>query len=71
MRFVVQQIPLQIAPHIPFGSLTEFHAHEDGFLAWVSPHVGQKSARVRVFLPVVSGHLVQEMTLAMHHFIVA
>ena len=41
MRLVVQQIPLQIAPYVPFRALAELHAHEDRFLAWMGPHVGQ------------------------------
>ena len=41
VRLVVQQIPLQIAPYVPFSALTELHAHEDRFLAWVRPHVGE------------------------------
>ena len=41
MRLVVQQIPLQIAPHVPFLALAELHSHEDRFLAWMRPHVGE------------------------------
>ena len=41
VRRVVQQIPLQIAPYVPFRPLAELHAHEDRFFAWVRPHVGE------------------------------
>ena len=69
--FVIQQIPLQISPDIPFSALAEFHPHEDGFLAGVGPHVGEQCSGVGVFLPVVTWHLVEKMALAMHHFVVA
>ena len=71
VRLVVEQIPLEIAPHIPFSPLAEFHPHEDRLLAGVGPHVGEQRPGVGVLLPVISRHLVQEMALPVHHFIVA
>ena len=71
MGLILQQTPLQIPPDVPFRTLGEFHAHEDGFLAWMGPHVGQQGPDVGELLPVISWHFLEEITLAMHHFIMA
>lgn len=70
VRLVIQQIPLQVSPNIPFSTLAELHAHEDRFLAGMGPHVGKQGTRVGVLLPVISWHLVKQMTLAVYDFVV-
>ena len=66
---VLQQIPVQLLIMVPFAPLAEFAAHKQQFLARMRPHKAQIGTQVGEFLPAISGHLVDQRVLAMHHFI--
>ena len=68
--FVLQQVPLQIAPDVPLAPLTELHAHKQGFLSGMGEHIAVQTPQVGKFLPLVTGHFPQHIALAVHHFIV-
>jgi hypothetical protein len=71
VAWVLEFVPFQIAPHIPFTPLTKFHPHEDGFLARVGPHVCEEGTHISKFEFITARHLVEQMALAVHHLIVA
>ena len=54
----------------PFGGLRELAAHEQQFFTRIGPHQAIERAQVGELLPRVAGHLAQQRTLAVHHFVV-
>jgi hypothetical protein len=55
---------------VPLASLSELVAHEHQLLAWLRPHIGVEEALVRELLPVVTGYLLEQRALAVHHLVV-
>ena len=54
----------------PFPPLTEFSPHEKELLAGMGVHVTKEKAKIGGFLPFIAGHLAEERSFSMHHFIV-
>jgi len=50
--------------------MSEFPAHEEKFLSWMSVHVTVEKSEVGEFLPSVSRHFVEQRTLSVDDFIV-
>ena len=70
MLDVIQEPPVELASLGPLGLLGELDAHEDQLLAGVRPHEGEVGPQVGELAPPVAGHLAQQRTLAVHHFVV-
>ena len=70
VELVVQEIPVQLPLLAPLGELADLAAHEPELGARQGHHPGGEGPRSREFLPVVSGHLVQEGLFEMHHLVV-
>src|SRR5450631_1389340 len=61
--------PFEFALVGPFASLREFAAHEQEFLARMSPHVAIQRTQIGKHLPVVAGHLADQRAFAVDHFV--
>ncbi len=55
---------------VPFLSLAELAAHEEKLLAGLGVHVAEQDAQVGELLPVVTGHLAEQRSLAVHDLVV-
>ena len=66
----VQKMPIQTLVVVPFPDLPKFTAHEQQLFARMPKHETQVSPQIGKFLPGITGHFVQQRTLAMHHFVV-
>src|SRR5262249_15827027 len=69
MKRILVQMPVEALAMVPFGPLAELACHEEQFLAGMRIHPGVKHSEVRKLLPRVSGHLVDQRTLAINHFV--
>ena len=65
-----EQRPVELLVFAPLVPLAELRAHEHELLARVRRHVAHEQAIVGALLPFVARHLVEQRTLAVHHFIV-
>jgi hypothetical protein len=70
VRRILQLRPCDLVAIPPFGPLSEFRSHEQQLLARVRAHVGEEQSKVGALLPIVAGHLAEQRSLAMHHFVV-
>ncbi len=67
---ILQQIPLEAGVVVPFRTLPELAAHEEQLLAGMRRHIPIQQPQVRELLPKISGHFIDQRTLAVHHFVV-
>src|SRR5437667_8701923 len=63
-------MPVETLLKVPFVPLSEFPAHEEKLLSWMSVHVPVEKSEVGEFLPSVSRHFVEQRTLSVDDYIV-
>ena len=65
----LEQVPIQFIIEIPFDELGKLAAHKEQLLARMCHPIAKETTKPCKFLPIIAGHLADERTLAMHHFI--
>ena len=70
MRRIRKPMPFEALLMDPFSPLTELRTHEHQFFTGVTIHVSEKHSEIGHSLPFVSGHLPDQSTLPIGHFIV-
>src|SRR5262249_44770680 len=60
MRSPLQEVPVEALVVLPLTPLGELPAHEEQFLSRMPPHVAEQEPEIRITLPEVTGHLIQQ-----------
>lgn len=70
MGVVLKQVPVKAARFAPFVTLSEFLAHEEQFLAWMSALIGAEQTQIGELLPHITGHFVKKGVFPVDNFVV-
>ena len=70
MHIVVEHEPFELVLIVPFAELTVLAAHKGQLLAGVADLISHEQPVAGEFLVVISEHLAEQRTLAMHHLVV-
>lgn len=69
MGLVVTEMPVETGVMVPFLPLPELTAHEQHLFAGMAVHVAIEQPEVGKSLPHVAGHLVEQRSFAVDHFV--